>query len=539
MRRLVRLRILSQVLFFCLFVWLVFTTEYRYDKNSESVSGWLKIFFDLNPLNLIGLAGVAGLIYKTLALGFILIVLTIVFGRFFCGWVCPLGSLNNFFSAFKPENAGKSILTRNVYKPYQKLKYYLLFFFAGMAILGSLQTGLLDPLSLLARSLGLVVFPALFLLLRMIFGWFLDSSVALLAAVGDGLYRLSEMLFLPPKQPLYNGVFWLAVLLAAVIAGNRIYTRFWCRALCPLGALLGIFAGFSIFGLKKDKAKCDDCGKCLLRCQGGDNPHRQLPHHRSECHLCLNCLEACPNGALSFGFYVDDPSLIKGPDLSRRKLIIGVFAGVAVVPVLRSGLDKSRHPYQSLIRPPGSLAEEEFLARCIRCGQCMKICPTNALHPAIGEAGWEGIFSPVLIPAIGYCEYTCVLCGHSCPTGAIRQLSQNEKTGDKQIPPLRIGTAFIDRGRCLPWASGKECIVCEEWCPTSPKAIRLEPVEQSQPDGRIIKLRRPYIIAEECIGCGACEYACPVQGDKAVYVRSVGESRNPKNEMLMHRPRRQ
>jgi len=539
MRRLVRLRIFSQVLFFCLFVWLIFTTQYRYDKNSESVSGWLKLFFDLNPLNLIGIAGAAGIIYKTLVLGIMLIVLTIVFGRFFCGWVCPLGSLNNFFSAFKHENAGKSLLTRNIYKPYQKLKYYLLFFFAGMAILGSLQTGLLDPISLLARSIGLVVFPALFLLLRLIFGWFLDSGVALLAAVGDGLYRFSEMLFLPQKQPLYNGVFWLALILAAVIVGNRLYTRFWCRALCPLGALLGIFAGFSIFGLKKDEPKCDDCGKCLLRCQGGDNPHRQLPHHRSECHLCLNCLEACPNGALSFGFSAGDSSLIKGPDLSRRKLILGVVAGAAAVPVLRSGLDRSRHENQSLIRPPGALTESEFVARCIRCGQCMKICPTNALHPAILEAGWEGIFSPVLIPAIGYCEHTCVLCGQSCPTGAIRPLSQNEKTGDRQIPPVRIGTAFIDRGRCLPWALGKECIVCEEWCPTSPKAIRLEPVEQTWPDGRNVKLRRPYIIPEECIGCGACEYACPVQGDKAVYVRSVGESRNPKNEMLLHRPKRQ
>ncbi len=539
MRRLVKLRIFTQALFFCFFVWLIFTTQYSYDRNSAEASGWLKLFFDLNPLNLIGVAVTAGIIYKTLALGFILVVLTIIFGRFFCGWVCPLGSLNNFFSSFKPESSGKSLLTRNIYKPYQKLKYYFLFFFAGTAILGSLQTGLLDPISLIARSIGLVVFPAMFLLLRMLFGWFFDSGVAVLAFFGDRLFRLSEALFLPQKQPLYNGIFWLALILAVVIAGNRLYTRFWCRAVCPLGALLGIFAGFSIFGLKKDVSKCDDCGKCLLRCQGADNPHRQLPHRRSECHVCLNCLEACPNDALSFGFFAVDSPVIKGPDLSRRKLIFSGIAGAAAIPILRSGLDKSRHINQSLIRPPGALPETEFLARCIRCGQCMKICPTNALHPAILEAGWEGIFSPVLIPAIGYCEHTCILCGHSCPTGAIKQLTQIEKTGNEEIPPVRIGTAFIDRGRCLPWAFGKECIVCEEWCPTSPKAIRLEPVEQIWPDGRQVKLRRPYVIAEECIGCGACEYACPVQGDKAIYVSSVGESRNPKNEMLMHRPRYQ
>lgn len=536
--KLVRLRILSQIIFFLLFALLIYFTQYHYDKGSESVSWFTKIFFDLDPLNLIGVAGAAGVIYGTLALGLIIIVSTIIFGRYFCGWVCPLGSVNNLISSLKKAGGGKSTMTNNVFKPYQKLKYYILAFLGGMVLLGSYQAGLLDPISLLARSLGMVIFPALFLFVRLIFGWMIGLGIVPLAAIGDGLMRISELTFLPQRQPIFNGIFWLALILALIIFGNLIYTRFWCRALCPLGALLGVFAGFSIFGLNKNDSRCDDCGKCLLRCQGGDNPHRQLPHRRSECHLCLNCLDSCPNDALNFRFFGNDSMIKRTPDLSRRQLIVSGIGGMAAIPILRSGLDKSRHESFSLIRPPGALAEADFLARCIRCGQCMKVCPTNALHPAILEAGWEGIFSPILIPSVGYCEYNCVLCGHSCPSGAIKPLSQEQKIGGAGLQPIRIGTAFIDRGRCLPWASGKECIVCEEWCPTSPKAIKFEQIEQPWPDGRTVKIKRPYVIPEDCVGCGACEYACPVQGNKAIYVRSVGESRNPKNEMLMHRPKR-
>src|SRR4030067_3603969 len=137
--------------------------------------------------------------------------------------------------------------------------------------------------------------------------------------------------------------------------------------------------------------------------------------------------------------------------------------------------------------------EEDFLARCVRCGQCMKICPNNALHPAGLETGWEGIFTPVLIPRIGYCEHTCVICGHACPTGAILPLDIKAKIGYTDTPPNRIGTAFFEKGRCLPWAMGTTCIVCEEWCPTSPKAIWLEEVEVKDRNGHPAILKLPHV----------------------------------------------
>ncbi|MFQ6113839.1 MAG: 4Fe-4S dicluster domain-containing protein, partial [bacterium] len=153
----------------------------------------------------------------------------------------------------------------------------------------------------------------------------------------------------------------------------------------------------------------------------------------------------------------------------------------------------------------------------------------------------EGIWSPMLVPRIGYCEPSCVLCGQVCPTGAIWEITQAEKLGtsgqagndETASSPIKLGTAFYDRGRCLPWAMATECIVCEEWCPTSPKAVYLKPATVVDAEGRTKKIRQPYINPEPCTGCGACEYACPVQDRPAVYVTSIGESRSKSNQILL------
>jgi formate hydrogenlyase subunit 6/NADH:ubiquinone oxidoreductase subunit I len=106
----------------------------------------------------------------------------------------------------------------------------------------------------------------------------------------------------------------------------------------------------------------------------------------------------------------------------------------------------------------------------------MRVCPTNVIQPAAWQAGAEGLWTPMLNFRIGSsgCQQNCVACSHVCPTAALRPLSVDERMGRgafAQSGPLRIGTAFVDHGRCLPWAMDIPCIVCQENCPVSPKAI--------------------------------------------------------------------
>jgi ferredoxin len=217
--------------------------------------------------------------------------------------------------------------------------------------------------------------------------------------------------------------------------------------------------------------------------------------------------------------------------------------GAGALPLLRSNAGLNVEHHERLLRPPGALDEKSFLERCIRCGECMKVCPTNALHPTFVEAGWEGIWTPVLAPRIGYCETSCILCGQVCPTGAIWEFTSKEKawTGERvgsTAKPIRIGTAFYDHGRCLPWSMATECIVCEEWCPTSPKAIYLRPVTVTDAEGKAKQVRQPYVEPDRCVGCGACEFACPVQDRPAIYVTSIGESRSKSNQILLRRSKK-
>jgi MauM/NapG family ferredoxin protein len=242
--------------------------------------------------------------------------------------------------------------------------------------------------------------------------------------------------------------------------------------------------------------------------------------------VCNNCDDVCPKNAVSFGLLKGRPT--GGLDLGRRSVVASFLSGAFAVPLLRiSPLARPRMSDAKLIRPPGALEEKKFLQSCVRCGGCMKVCITGGLQPTLLEAGLEGLWTPVLVPRIGYCEFRCTLCGQVCPTGAIKRLPLEEKQ------QVRLGHAAIDKGRCLPFAHATPCIVCEETCPTPKKAIWLEEVTVRDREGKPVRLQQPRVDLTMCIGCGACEKHCPVVGQPAIYVTSAGESRSEEHQILL------
>jgi ferredoxin len=205
------------------------------------------------------------------------------------------------------------------------------------------------------------------------------------------------------------------------------------------------------------------------------------------------------------------PAPAQSYDLTRRQFLQATLTGAAGLVLLRTDL-RQRVTSPWLIRPPGVTDEAAFLAKCLRCTECLKVCPTTALQTALGEAGLEGLWTPLVMPRVGYCDYGCTACGQVCPSGAIPLLELAEKR------ETLIGVAAIDRNRCLPWAYETMCIVCEEMCPRSPKAIRLEEVQITASDGTQRLLQRPYVLRDACIGCGICENQCPLEGQSAIRV---------------------
>jgi MauM/NapG family ferredoxin protein len=255
--------------------------------------------------------------------------------------------------------------------------------------------------------------------------------------------------------------------------------------------------------------------------------------------MCMNCLDDCPSvEPVGYGMRPSPAGEIAAPGMSRRGFVVAVAAGLAAAPLARLGGATAGDWAPGMIRPPGSVAEEEFLARCVKCGECVRVCPTNVLQPAGFVWGWEALWTPTLNNRIGTsgCQENCVACGHACPTGAIRPLTLDERLGRGDFEaagPIRVGLAYVDRGRCLPWAMERPCIVCEETCPVSPKAIRLDEVVQTTRDGAAVRLQRPVVDPARCIGCGVCEHECPMNGLRAIRVTADNESRDRGHAILL------
>ena len=523
--RLTRVRIASQVLFLALFVLAVWATW------TSRLGGYpVSALLELDPLVMLSTVLATGYFYKLLGWGLIIVAITFLFGRVFCNWMCPYGTLHQFIGWLFDNRAGTQRIEQNRYHPVQFLKYSILIVFLLMSAMGALQIGLLDPIVMMYRAMATFFAPIL------------DIALGRLGGATEGLgvdsAWLDTLKFAPGvEHRIFVGSFWIGVIFLFFVVMNLWKPRFFCRFVCPLGALLGVIASKSVFRINRIVDKCTDCNLCLLRCEGACDPQAQL--RQSECFACMNCIDDCPENALEFtAFRQDRKQVLLYPDLSRRKVVFAGAVGLIAAPALRNdGRVNDENFSATMIRPPGSVEEAEFLERCIKCDQCLNVCPTNVLQPAtLKEGGIEAVWTPVMNFHIAHCQLKCTLCSEVCPTGAIRKIDVAEKLGEgpyREQGPVRLGTAFIDTNRCLPWANQVPCVVCEEVCPVAPKAIQTYDEETKDVFGKMVILNKPFIVPDLCIGCGICEAECPVQDQPAVYVTAVGESRSENRKLLL------
>ena len=587
--KIVTTRRISQAFFFTLFFWFCIVSTVG-DKLWQ-LRGWpVDLFLWLDPLAAIGTALTTHTLYRPLLWALATIVLTIILGRFFCGWLCPFGAIHQFvgYLANRKKTTAQKIRL-NKYRKAQSIKYFilivLLFMAAFPSIAATLQTGLLDPIPLGVRSFNLLLLPIF------------DRSVS----------------FVSVSARFYEGAWLIMVVFLTAVLLNLVIPRFYCRFVCPLGALFGVISRFAVWRIGRKQSDCTDCKLCEKSCEGGCEPRGKI--RISECVLCFNCLDGCRGELISYQTAPSYAGEITNPDVSRRGFVISLASGVLAVPAIRLSNKMGANWDHQVIRPPGSLAEAEFLKRCIKCGQCMRVCPTNVIQPGGLDGGLENLWTPILNNRIGSsgCQLNCTACGQVCPTAAIRPITLDEKLGRGDLAdagPIKIGTAFFDRNRCLPWAMDKPCIVCEENCPVSPKAIYTQEsfntvrdgvltvrkaadnfieveVEQAlipgrfatgdyycalarpstgglAPDNRVriianmessielsadwnienipapgarieiqVRLQKPYVDIEKCTGCGICEHECPVSGKKAIRVSAVGETRSADRKFLL------
>lgn len=507
----------SQTAFFGLFLYLLLGAHYT---GEDYIGSTVQRFFHFDPLLALVTIVSARLVYAYFAFALVTVAATILFGRVFCGWVCPLGAVHQFASfAFKK---AKFLKPPREDRASLAPKYYVLLLVLVGALVGLDLAGYLDPLSFLTRSLAVSVLPAL--------AQALTGAVGALHGLGAvGLARsVSQALQNWTINTTFIQGFSVGLLFLGAIALNARKERFWCRYLCPTGALLGLLSRWNLLKLRIDEEKCIKCGLCTQHCETQAAPYPNDKWKSGECVYCLNCASICPTAAIGFplGLRPEKLKNVSNVDLSRRKLILTTLGGLVAAPFFRLTPSRKRASLK-LIRPPGSLAEDKFLAKCVKCGQCMRACPTGGLQPVLGEAGPEGIYTPKLVPKIGYCEYYCSLCTQVCPTGAIQKLTIEEKN------KVKMGSAWVNKSRCIPYVLGKPCIVCEEHCPVSPKAIKLVEVETKLPDGTVVVQKGPVVDLDLCIGCGICENKCPIMDDPAIFVTSVGETRSPTNRLLL------
>lgn len=500
-----QIRIAVQWLVFSTWVGLIYATHHPMDAwiaRHLPVSLLLRI----DPLVMTVVCGATRMTVTILMLGLVTLAISLLLGRVFCGWICPLGAI---FDAY-------GFLLRKLRVPFEgpspswfRFKYYLLLAILVFAAIGGVSPLMgFDPIVLLTRTAAVVVGP----LLR----------------------KSAEIPWESGAAPGSHGYFIdtaTLILFLGIMSATTRLSRIWCRTACPLGAYLAITSRNSI--LRRDTSGCVHCNICSRHCPTGAISFENAEiYNESECIKCFACSQECPVDA---NFFTLKSPVAFTPthapvSLERRKLLSTTAAVAVAAPALNLSAGEPKS-VKKLIRPPMSREERDFLESCIRCGECMKACPTGILKPAGLEHGLRALWSPVMVPTEGYCMQGCNACSQACPTDAIMKYAIENKYAYK------AGTAVLERDRCISYTENKFCSECVRVCPTEAIQVHkgweperapgseIKGSDMPAPEGQTPT--RPFHVSyERCIGCGACEFQCNqiVMGEPAMITTSFGRA---------------
>jgi ferredoxin len=426
--------------------------------------------------------------------GFIVVmIITLVAGRLYCGFLCPLGILQDgcvFISK-------KVLKKRNRYeKAHPAIQYPVL----GITVLAALSgsfvlVNLLDPYSLFGKIMIELIKPGFDML---------GNAIAGLLERCD-IYAFSVTLISPPNIP---SLVTITLLFIALLILSIVKARMYCTTICPVGTLLGLVSRFSLFSIRIDRERCTACGICERICRAECINSMEKEVDNSRCVRCFDCLTVCPHDAISYRFALKDKVKVLQPDPARRQFIFGTAATIAAFGLgfplrgITKPLLTGKEGYPST--PPGSRGVDHFTSACTACHLCVSSCPTGVIQPGFLEYGLAGFMHPHMDYRQGFCLYECHLCGDICPTGAILPLGAEEKKRTK------IGEVQFFEEKCIVTTEKQNCGACAEHCPT-------HAVDTYPKDGLFMPYTEPLL----CIGCGACENVCPALPEKAIIVNPL------------------
>ena len=427
-----------------------------------------------------------------------LVVVTLVFGRIYCSVICPLGILQDIFGWI-----GKKA-KKNRYSYSKELKWlrYIVMGLFIIAIIAGIGVffQLLAPYSAFGRIMS-SIFQPLYML-----G---NNVLAGIAERADSYTFYSVDVWIKSLPVLIIAVVTLIALIILAWRNGRTY----CNTICPVGTVLSLLARHSLLKIRIDADKCKNCSLCTKNCKASCIDFKTHTIDYSRCVVCGDCIKSCKFGALKYTSptsHASGTSPSAPTDSSRRSFLLAsalATTALAQKKLVDGGLPpikaKQAPGRVTPLTPPGSLSASNMEKHCTGCQLCVTKCPNNVLRPS---TDLMSLMQPVMSYEKGYCRPECTLCSEVCPAGAIKLIDKAEKSS------IQIGHAIVTVGECISAQGRDECGNCERHCPVG--AIEMVP---SDPDDDL----SPYVPAVNeaaCIGCGACEYVCPVRPFSAIHV---------------------